>query len=377
MHKLTCAALSIVLAAHTAAQTFIVDANNGPGTDFTQIGAAVTAVPDGAVLEIRAGTYAPFQIDGKSMSLLAAPGAVVETSFFQSTAVDIVNIASHQWVHVRALGGTSAFGFARIGVRDSAGPVVLDALTIVPSGTSFGGALLAVTNCDHVLLHGSQLGARSLVDSPVAIFGSNVVIDDCHLLTTGPGIRQGGGRVQVNHSTIESNTATASLGSALLFLAGGEMVLHGDTTLIGGTTNPAPAAVGTGTIVLDPSIVVQNASTPAFDPNLQVVQRSIPRLDAETQALGGSASATLAVPSGATGFLYLGLPVSPYQVAGVSDPIWVAHGGLQAVGGSPEVTGSYTVPNAPWVLGVSLRWQGFVLDSGHVLASNPSGYVHH
>ncbi len=30
------------------AQTFVVDVNNGPGTHFTSVQAAITAVPDGA-----------------------------------------------------------------------------------------------------------------------------------------------------------------------------------------------------------------------------------------------------------------------------------------------------------------------------------------
>src|SRR5437762_9224013 len=51
---------NVVFAAFSStaiAQTFIVDAANGPGTNFTEIATAVAAVPDGAVLMVRAGSY--------------------------------------------------------------------------------------------------------------------------------------------------------------------------------------------------------------------------------------------------------------------------------------------------------------------------------
>lgn len=51
--------LAILASGNLSTQTFIVDASNGPGTNFTSISAAITAVPDGAVLDVRAGLYAP------------------------------------------------------------------------------------------------------------------------------------------------------------------------------------------------------------------------------------------------------------------------------------------------------------------------------
>ena len=59
------------------AQTYVVDAANGPGTHFTDIPAAVAAVPDGAVLEVRLGAYSPFTIAGKGLSVLFGSGATV------------------------------------------------------------------------------------------------------------------------------------------------------------------------------------------------------------------------------------------------------------------------------------------------------------
>jgi len=52
------------------AQTFIVDAANGPGTNFTDIATAAATVPDGAVLEVRAGNYGSFAITSKGLTVL-------------------------------------------------------------------------------------------------------------------------------------------------------------------------------------------------------------------------------------------------------------------------------------------------------------------
>ena len=69
--------LPAALAAAAVAQTFIVDVNSGPGTNFTSIAAAVAAVPDGAVLEVRPGTYAAFTIQNKSLTVFGQAGVQV------------------------------------------------------------------------------------------------------------------------------------------------------------------------------------------------------------------------------------------------------------------------------------------------------------
>src|SRR5262245_22482850 len=78
-------------------QTFVVDAGNGPGANFTSIAAAIAAVPDGATLLVRAGTYAPFTVDAKGLTILGDPGVVVGGS------VAVRNIAAGQAVTIREL----------------------------------------------------------------------------------------------------------------------------------------------------------------------------------------------------------------------------------------------------------------------------------
>ena len=58
------------------AQTFVVDVANGPGTNFTSIATAISAVPDGATLLVRPGVYAEaIRIDGKGLKILGGPGS--------------------------------------------------------------------------------------------------------------------------------------------------------------------------------------------------------------------------------------------------------------------------------------------------------------
>ena len=57
--------LSLVFPAAAPAQTFVVDAANGPGTNFTDLLTASTTVPDGATLLVRPGHYASLVADAK------------------------------------------------------------------------------------------------------------------------------------------------------------------------------------------------------------------------------------------------------------------------------------------------------------------------
>ena len=63
--------LFAVAALPIAAQTYVVDVNNGPGTNFTTLQTAITTVPAGSTLLVRAGNYfESLDIDGKSLSRL-------------------------------------------------------------------------------------------------------------------------------------------------------------------------------------------------------------------------------------------------------------------------------------------------------------------
>ena len=49
--------------------TWLVDANNPPGTNFTDLPPAVAAAQSGDVIRVRAGSYSGFAVAGKSLTI--------------------------------------------------------------------------------------------------------------------------------------------------------------------------------------------------------------------------------------------------------------------------------------------------------------------
>ncbi len=86
------------LVAPTIAQTvWIVDANNGPGTSFTTIGAAIAAASDGDFVLVRDGFYPEVvRLDGIGLTLQAEAGATVTVQ-----AIEVENLAPSQFAALR------------------------------------------------------------------------------------------------------------------------------------------------------------------------------------------------------------------------------------------------------------------------------------
>lgn len=69
---------ALVVAAVAAVPAFgadviVVDDDPGPGVDFTSLPQAVAVAPEGAILLLRPGVYAPTLVDGKALTILADP----------------------------------------------------------------------------------------------------------------------------------------------------------------------------------------------------------------------------------------------------------------------------------------------------------------
>ena len=74
-------AVSILITSTEAqGQVIVIDAANGPGTDFTNL-AGVASAPDGSTVLIRTGDYpGPLTINGKSLTVQADEGAQVRVT---------------------------------------------------------------------------------------------------------------------------------------------------------------------------------------------------------------------------------------------------------------------------------------------------------
>ncbi len=367
--------VSFVLASPGVAQVFVVDIANGPGADFTSIDAAVAAVPDDAVLQVRAGTYPAFAIRAKSLSVLCDPGVSVSSLFQQPVVVE--RLAAHQRVGIRGLSWSNALGPGGMLCQDCAGSVVLDGCRADGTTSSSGGYVRAV-RCDALLLRASELQALSSGFAALDLEATDAEVSGGSL---GGGsaafVARGGSRLQITGAALRG----PGFGLAVAHLDRSDCVVHGATLFEGAVAGwPAALAVdGTGRVVVDPDTQYRNVSPPLFGAGLVISMRSVPRLEASTGSAGGQAQATLAVPVGGFGALLVGMPTAPQIVSGLLDPVWLAPGAvLVSMGPAPQVRGGYAVPPGSAVLGYPVGWQGAVIDAaGQLAVSNPVAYLHH
>ncbi|HLQ39125.1 MAG TPA: hypothetical protein VK348_15050, partial [Planctomycetota bacterium] len=210
---------TVLLVAAAPAQTFIVDANNGPGTNFLDIASAVPAVPDGATLLVRAGSYVGFSITAKGLAIRGDPNVVVTGS------VSVRNTARQQTVELRGLGWTAApSSTTSMLILDScAGLLLLDSLTVpgvlncAPPGLHcLRGPAVAATSCQQILLHWCSIAGN------VGLQSSNAVIDGCTLYGEDGVLAYNGGQYEVaNPARTALSLGASTVQSADSFVYGG------------------------------------------------------------------------------------------------------------------------------------------------------------
>ncbi|HEU4420161.1 MAG TPA: hypothetical protein VFT55_14595 [Planctomycetota bacterium] len=360
----------LALAVAAATQTFIVDAASGPGTHFTDIPPAVAAVPDGAVLRVRAGTYNEFTIDGKSLAVLGETGAQVTCL----TGPTVMNLLPHQAVVLHGLDLASSLGSggsAGVTCQNNHGVVRLAGLRTV-----LGSHVLSVQQCDSVFV------VDCVFHRQTSLVASTVVFTSCGLGSmTGlsPALVQQGGRTQLVGCQVAGMATPQQPGVGPIQLNGGEVrVLGGGLISSQVLFGLPPAAVtGTGAVRLDPSVSVLGASQ--FAPAITVTVQAMPHVTATDGLLGGTSAAALHGPNGHLGLLAVGFAGPAFDLPGVFvDPLFWAQGnavtlsaGVPAPG--QPVTGQVAIPGNPVFAGLQLLYQGITLDAAAGLQlSNPA-----
>ena len=247
-----------ILAAHPLqADVLVVDRANGPGTNFTQIQAAVNAAAEGDTLLVRDGTYTVFTVDAKSLSIVADGDAAMligGVALGSSSTIRVRNLALGQQVLVRGLRADTG-----VEVLDCVGRAWFDELHVsgaVPCGpggvpgawvksssrTTFTRCMLrGESDADPWLAHVSSPGVR--VESAL------VQLFDCEITgswgdsgsagTGGPGLSVDASTVTVMGCTIVGGEG------GLANLGGGGNVC----TLTHGRGGPGVQFVGTAGIV--------------------------------------------------------------------------------------------------------------------------------
>lgn len=346
----TACGLAFALATCVPAQTYIVDAMNGPGAQFTSIAAAIAAVPSGAVLLVRPGSYLPFSINGKGLSILGTSGVVITNIITFPVTISISGTNANQPVVLRHLHLQVPSGGAhRLICTNCAGPLIVQAVTF---DTTWGpNGRLTAQQCSQLYVEASGPFASGITSVGLEITGGSAVVRNC--LTSDPC-----NVLLANASTVQI-VDCAFTGLPPVQLAGGLVRAMGTTSLVGFAPG-VPAVAGTGTFVCEPTVL---AAPIVSTVNTVVAQQGF--CTASGGALGTPANASLSGPTGHLGALFLGRVATPQIVPGFQFDQWLANGSIASVGvgvfGAP-LAASVQVPANPLLLGTLFGWQGVTFD---------------
>ena len=103
--------IGTILATSTHAQTtWVVDDTPGPGVDFTSIAAGVAAAANGDTLLVMPGSYGPFQVSGKALSIVGDGSA---TTFVQLPS----SYPSTNYVVIQGVPAGTSFRVSGLSIR--------------------------------------------------------------------------------------------------------------------------------------------------------------------------------------------------------------------------------------------------------------------
>ena len=368
----------VLLALPALAQTFVVDRNNGPGTNYTAIEAAFAAVPNGATVLVRPGAYTPLgdpAIVGKSVTVLCEPG--VELLLAPGRVVAVNGLGATQQVVLRGMGlrSTHAVGIGTLRCIGNQGRILVDDV----SGGA-GQASLVAVNCDWLAVSGSSFVAG------VECTDSRSVFEDCLLSNTADStlvlVR---GDAQLTDTQVYGAIGFGGLpAGGAVELVQADLRVLGDSSIEGrpvlGTNLIGVAFVGSGTLRLDPAVNVVGA-LPLIPATIAASTVAMPHVTTVGGALGSNATAALHGPIGHLGILGVGLPGPVVPVPGSPDPaFWLPTPTFVQAIGSPAIgqplTAVTAIPNSTTLRGTALIWHGFTYDpSVGLQTSNPSFLV--
>lgn len=389
MHRVLSASL---LALGASAQTFVVDASNGPGANFTSIAAAVAAVPTGAVLLVRPGSYGEFRIAGKGLTVLGGPGVdVLQSASAFISAIEVYQTPANEPVVVR---GCRVVGCpARVQALYCAGEVLLEDITTL---ASCGGTPADMSTFG--VFHSSQVMLRNCVGYASWSTASEVVCEGCTFtgqsgytggllfLHSSPGLALVGGHVALvdcslvggagyNGLLVQDNMAGLSMNNADVRVLGASSITAGHFPF---GLPPVPAIDGSGgTLRLDPAVAVSTLAQPPIAAGIPTTTAAMPAVRGTSAAPGGTLRADALGPVGSTVILVLGFPGAAVNLPGIADAFWMDPAAVvfAAIGvpqqGAP-VSSSIAVPNQAGFLGLRFAWQSVAAGPTGLEASNPT-----
>jgi hypothetical protein len=390
-------ALVAVGAAPASAGVIVVDQLGGPGSQFTQVQAAVNAAVDGDVVLVRQGQYNPVSIGNKSV-VIQGEGVVslIDPNFEGGGGLGVFGLAAGKRIVLRNLQVWGQMSFANgipstaLGLSNCAGSVWIDSCTIKTQMVATNCANLVITNSS---LRGGDCLAPPLAALPALILdATNAYVHGSTLVggtgsgaeTTGvpfpdpaavgsPALRATGGTTLVASCELTGGAGgngydhpiagclTAGAGGPAFHLASGNPVVrYLDTQLALGAPGNTPAGctppasgpltvVDTGTLELWPGAPVGfTAHSPVREQqSLRMLFSDIPGTSIFVLASASTGSVLL---PGHLGAFHLG------------SPFWVVPAGAIPAGGTALV--NLPIPELPAGLeGIVIFLQGASLPS--------------
>ncbi len=318
--------LHTLLASVLLPTIWIVDANNGPGTHFTDIPAAVAAAQSGDTILVRAGNYSPFAISGKALTIRGAAASV-----------------------------TRVFGFG-------SSPTVISS---TPPGTT-------------VALRGLRFEATNLGAGLTAQNNARVVLTDCQFLggynaPTFASLRVDGAEVHASRCSFQGGGSSGSFspgyGSVAVIVANGARFAADASTLVGGqgTTGflgsiAGTATGGNGLEITNAFAMLTHCSCIGGDV-YQSFPVPVPMLGGDGAVVSGSGQLRLAGSAQDALRVGLGNLTTNHALQVVGAASAVLHGPIAVTG---AVSGNATL-NAPQLPRVTIA--GTILPSGETDAT--------
>ncbi|MFO1077589.1 MAG: hypothetical protein U1E73_07670 [Planctomycetota bacterium] len=384
MQSTTCSALMAgVFAAALGAQgaTWIVDVNNGPGTNFTSLQAAIFTASPGDLLLVRAGTYQPAVLN-QPLTIVADHGAAVAGSGAYGPGFEVHSIPAGTTAAIVGLTlAATSLTHESLRIINCQGTVILDRVHSTEYST--------VSTADDVRF------SRCEFDKGLSPAWSTVALDRCRVSpypwTVGPAsLRATGSYLRLDRCTVNGRDP-ASVGpipgllvpaTPAIELTNSTLVLgdDGSGTIAAGAVDPTSAIVGSGTVELDPHVTLVASGGAPLTTGVTVTTRVRPSFAVDAGPPGGVVALDLFGPAGDGYIEAVGLAVTPAIDPVLQDRLWLQPlllWSLGSFGASGRVVAQVPLPNSPLIVGVSFTWQAASFGAVSGLAvSNPVTYVH-
>lgn len=317
-------ALALALSSSLLAQrTWIVDAQNGAGTDFPDMPAAIAAAAPGDLVLARPGTYSGFTTN-KGLRVVAPARATLLQTVVGNCLV-VSGLPAGQTFSIAGFDAPRRTYFSADFSNNQGRVAITDLRSLETCGCGplhQNPAAIKLTDCAAVSLDGVvNYGGPAL-----HVIRSNVVLTRCSFGSVQPFDPMGdclwldGGTVDALDCTFDARAASdvMAMPQPCVRMTAGTLRLRGTTAgmVQGGfevnPPNPAPAVLATGgTLVIDPDVRLNpNAGAAAALQltNTSLTQRQLSGAVIRSASIGGAFQADLIAQANASAVLLLGVP---------------------------------------------------------------------